>query len=119
MLDTRTKIVNVAEARAALAGRPVVAAYFDPMVAAHTQRLRELRDELGPLAVCICELEDALLPVRARAELAASCADVDVVVMGAPEELGVVHVVDERGADLERRAALMRHVGRRQQAEGE
>jgi hypothetical protein len=108
------KIVDAGAAR--LAGRAVVAAYFDPMVASHTQRLRELREELGPLAVCVCELDDALLPARARAELAAACADVEVVVIGAPEELGAGRIVDERAADLERRAALMRHVGERQQA---
>ena len=103
-MDTRTKIVD--DARGPLA----VAAYFDPMVAAHTDRLRELASEHGPLTVCVCDPADALLPARARAELAAACRDVERVVIGEQALAGFDRVIDERTGDAERRAALMRHV---------
>jgi len=110
MLDTRTKIV----AAERLAGRTVVAAYFDPVVATHAQRFHELAMEHGPLAVCVCDPPNPLLPVRARAELAAALRDVEVVVMGEAALAQAVAIIDERPADLARRAALMAHVRSRQ-----
>lgn len=114
MLDTRTKIVHTDEAHRLLAGKPVVAAYFDPMVASHTARLRELALAHGPLTVCICEPPDPLLPAAARAELAAACRSVSHVVIGEDALAFAGEVIDERKADLDRRAALMRHVHSRQ-----
>lgn len=114
MLDSRSKIVSAASARTLLAGRAVVAAYFDPMVATHTDRLRELASQHGSLAVCICNPPDALLSARARAELAAACRDVDLVVIGEEALPAAASVIDERQADLDRRAALVRHVHSRQ-----
>ena len=110
MLDTRTKIVSPER----VAGRTLVAAYFDPMVATHTQRFQELAVQHGPLAVCICEPPGALLPAQARAELAASLRAVELVTIGEAALAQAVAIIDERPADLERREALMRHVHSRQ-----
>jgi len=114
MLDTRTKIVPAEAARARLNGRPLVAAYFDPLVASHTDRFRELAQRHGPLAVCICTPPDPLLPAQARAELAAACRDIEMVVIGEQFLSQTTEVIDERPGDLERRAALMQHVRSRQ-----
>jgi hypothetical protein len=110
MLDTRTKIV----AAERVAGRTVVAVYFDPVVAPHAQRLQELAKEHGPLAVCVCDPPKPLLPARARAELAAALRDVELVVVGDAALSQAVAIIDERPADLARRAALMAHVRSRQ-----
>ena len=110
MLDTRTKIVSPER----LAGRTVVAAYFDPMVASHTERFHALAEQHGPLAVCICDPPDPLLPAQARAELAAACRAVELVVVGEAALSQAVEIIDERPGDLQRRADLMRHVHGRQ-----
>lgn len=110
MLDTRTKIVKAEEVPARL----VVAAYFDPMVASHAQRFRELAEQHGPLAVCICDPPDPLLPAQARAELAAALRDVEVVFIGVAALSRATAIIDERPGDLDRRAALMLHVHSRQ-----
>ena len=114
MLDTRTKIVPAEAAVARLAGRPLVAAYFDPLVASQTDRFRELAEKHGPLAICICDPADPLLPAQARAELAAACRDVEMVVIGESFLSQSTKVIDERPGDLERRAALMNLVRSRQ-----
>jgi len=110
MLDTRTKIV----AAERLAGRTVVAAYFDPLVATHTQRFQELAKQHGPLAVCICDPPEPLLSAQARAELAAACRDVEIVAVGEQALSQAAAIIDERPGDLDRRAVLMRHVHIRQ-----
>jgi hypothetical protein len=114
MLDTRTKIVPAEAALARLAGRPVVAAYFDPLVYSHSERFRELAEKHGPLTVCICDPADPLLPAQARAELAAACRDVEMVIIGEAFLAQSAEVIDERPGDLDRRAALMKHVHSRQ-----
>ncbi|MBI2685801.1 MAG: hypothetical protein HYX27_05765 [Acidobacteria bacterium] len=114
MLDTRSKIVSAETARERLAGRPLVVAYFDPMVASHTRRLHELACQLGRLAICICDPPDPLLPARARAELAAACRDVEFVFLGEGALPHASSIIDEREGDLERRGALMRLVRSRQ-----
>ncbi|MBL8238856.1 MAG: hypothetical protein JNM66_15650 [Bryobacterales bacterium] len=110
MLDTRTKIVSPDQ----VAGRTIVAAYFDPMVATHTQRYRELANIHGPLAICICDPPGALLPAQARAELAASLRSVELVVIGEAALARAAAIIDERPADLDRRQALIHHVHSRQ-----
>jgi hypothetical protein len=112
MLDTRTKIV----APERVAGRTLVAAYVDPLVATHAQRFQELADEHGPLALCLCDPPNPLLPARARAELAAALRHVEFVVIGDAALAQAPSVIDERPADLARRAALMAHVRNRQNA---
>lgn len=112
MLDTRTKIVTGER----LAGRTVVAAYFDPMAFSHTQRFQELAAQHGPLAVCLCDPPDPLLPAEARAQLVAACRDVELVVIGEANLSQAAQIIDERAADLTRRAELMEHVYSRQDA---
>lgn len=110
MLDTRTKILPAEETPTRLAGRPLVAAYLDPLLATHTASLRKLAEKHGPLAVCICDPPDPLLPAQSRAELAAACRDVELVVIGEDFLSQATEIIDERPGDLERRAALIEHV---------
>lgn len=107
-MDTRTKILDTAT------GKMVVAGYFDPVVATHTARLRELAAQFGPLTVCVCEPPQPLLPPRARAELVAALRDVERVVIGDSALSGFARVVDEREGDAARRDELMRRVYARQ-----
>ncbi|MGC8795207.1 MAG: hypothetical protein ACP5U2_17650 [Bryobacteraceae bacterium] len=117
-MDTRTKILSpegLAAWRAA--GRvKVVTGYFDPLLASHARRLAELRLGGETLVVVVRDLDDALLPLAARAELVAALGVVDWVV---PAPSGVeaiiarlrpAEVVNEEEADLARRNELIRHV---------
>ena len=115
-MDTRSKIIGLAEA-AALPARAVVSGHFDPMTAAHLARLREIAPE-GGLTLLVTSLPDPLLPLRARAELMAGLAMTQAVVEldgPAPASLGGLPVIHEEQNDLERREALMRHVLERQE----
>jgi hypothetical protein len=114
MLDTRTKIVPVEMALARLGSRPLIAVYIDPLVASHTQRFQDLAERHGPLALCVCDPPHPLLPAQDRAELAAACRDVELVVIGEEALAQATAIIDEREGDLERRAALIRHVHSRQ-----
>lgn len=116
MIDTRTKIVPDAEARARVKGQTVVAAWFDPFTSTHARRLRELALTYGPLTVCICDPAQPLLPARARAELAAACRSVGSVVIGEGHLAEAAGLIDERAADSARRDALILHVRQRQKA---
>jgi bifunctional ADP-heptose synthase (sugar kinase/adenylyltransferase) len=79
-VDTRTKIVPAAEAvRLAAAGVTIVSGYFDPLLAEHAERLRQLKQGGTPLLVAIAEPSYPILPVRARAELLAGLEVVDYV----------------------------------------
>jgi hypothetical protein len=80
-VDTRTKIVPLAEAqRIAARGATVVSGYFDPLLASHAERLQNLKREDTPLLVLIADPGNPILPARARAELVAGLAVVDHVV---------------------------------------
>lgn len=124
-MDTRTKILPWADARPLLqaAGAPLVTGLFDPLTSAHAARLAELAKTHGPLFVLVTEGEDAILPVSARAELAASLACVRCVVAPPPEGESAVleslppsRLIREEAADAERRAQLTRHVHARHAA---
>jgi bifunctional ADP-heptose synthase (sugar kinase/adenylyltransferase) len=83
-VDTRTKIISAAEAaRVAASGAIVVTGYFDPLLAAHAERLAGLKRAGLPLLAAIAEPENPILPARARAELVAGLAVVDYVVESA------------------------------------
>jgi bifunctional ADP-heptose synthase (sugar kinase/adenylyltransferase) len=83
-VDTRTKIVSAAEAvRIAASGAIVVTGYFDPLLAAHAERLAGLKREGLALMAAIADPENPILPTRARAELVAGLAVVDYVVESA------------------------------------
>lgn len=110
-MDTRTKIVPAAEAaRLAAAGVTVVSGYFDPLLAAHAERLQQLK---RPLLVAIAEPVDPILPARARAELVAGLAVVDYVA----ESLDGLAPQTRLEAEDERRLQdLIAHVHARQGA---
>jgi predicted secreted protein len=123
-VDTRTKIVDRAGAeRSAAAGQPltVVTGYFDPLTAAHAERLGALAGAGRPLLVVVRTPEEPLLAARARAELVAALAAVRHVVVEEGdcawvERLPAARLVREEDADLERRRALVARVRRRQAA---
>jgi bifunctional ADP-heptose synthase (sugar kinase/adenylyltransferase) len=83
-VENRTKIISGAEAvRIAASGAIVVTGYFDPLLAAHAERLAGLKRAGLPLLAAIVEPENPILPARARAELVAGLAVVDYVVESA------------------------------------
>lgn len=97
----------------AASGRTVVCGYFDPLTAAHAERLNELARG-GRLLVLVDDPPDPLMPAGARLELVAA---LDMVEAAAGlSEVGQLppHAVDERAADLARRGALMAHIRARQ-----
>jgi bifunctional ADP-heptose synthase (sugar kinase/adenylyltransferase) len=119
-VDTRTKILD-AEAAIAAAGEArragktvkLVAGAFDPLLAAHARRLREIAQEGAVLFAAIREPAAPLLPAQARAELVAAMGVVDYVVLGdAP--LRPDEVYREESADAGRTRDLIRNVQKRQ-----
>jgi bifunctional ADP-heptose synthase (sugar kinase/adenylyltransferase) len=119
-VDTRTKILDAEAAIAAAgaarrAGKTVklVAGTFDPLLATHARRLREIAGEGAVLFAAIREPEAPLLAAQARAELVAALGVVDYVVLGdvplRPDE-----VYREESADFERTRDLIRNVQKRQ-----
>lgn len=84
-MDTRSKIASTAEALARFQALPapirLVAGHFDPLLAAHAARLRELHPEPGSLAVLLLDPPDPIYPARARAELLAALRSVDLVLL--------------------------------------
>ena len=115
-MDTRTKILDSAAARKiAEVGATVVSGYFDPLVSSHAKRLAELKRDGAKLLVIIATPENAILPVRARAELVASLASVDYVTETCDGLTPQVRLEQEDEARLE---ALIEHVHARQRAVG-
>lgn len=119
-MDTRTKILSVDEACERLAGRDLTLAvgYFDVLRSAH---IRDLANPSGVLLVAVRTCPDAILPDRARAELAAALRMVDYVVIvddrGLNRLVTSLHACEIRrleNADFERAAELKQHVERRQ-----
>jgi hypothetical protein len=82
-LDTRTKIVEFEQALAAArAPRGVaVTGHFDPVTSEHARRLREIKANTGceHLTVFVTDPDDPVLPARARCEVLAGMAAVDLV----------------------------------------
>jgi bifunctional ADP-heptose synthase (sugar kinase/adenylyltransferase) len=112
-VDTRTKIISPQQAlRLAEAGATVVSGYFDPLLAAHAQRLQESKGA-APLLVLIGTPPDPILPVRARAELVAALAAVDYVAEWTPDIAPHVRLEQEDAQRLDR---LIEHVHQRQAA---
>jgi hypothetical protein len=113
-VDTRTKIVSTDEAvRASQGGALIVSGYFDPMTAAHAERLEALKQSNQRLLVLIATPDDPILPARARAELIAALRIVDHVAEYTEEIVPHVRLEQE---DRERRERLIEHVHARQQA---
>jgi hypothetical protein len=113
-LDTRTKIIDAAQAaRIAQSGATVVSGYFDPVTAPHADRLAGLKQADTPLLVLIATPPDAILPALARAQLVAGLSVVDYV-CGAPGGLApAVHLEEEHAGLLTK---LIDHVHARQRA---
>lgn len=90
-MDTRNKIVDAAQFarqidlwRAASIPVAIASGNFDPLLAAHARLAADARPAGGCLAVIITQPADAILDPRARAELAAALASVDLVTIGQP-----------------------------------
>jgi len=102
------------EARKLTEGQPTrwVAGDFDPLLAAHSRRLRELAEPGRLLVVAVNDPARPLLPRRARAELVAALAMVDYVVPdgggGSFEQLNDTSVTEQ----------LIAHIARRHSQEG-
>lgn len=115
-MDTRTKIVSAAKAGSiAASGATVVTGYFDPLLAAHAERLSALKRAGLPLLVAVADPENPILPARARAELLAGLAVVDYVAEsmdGLPA--GFLPNFRLEREDEARREALIEHVHGRQ-----
>jgi len=111
-LDTRTKIVSIDEARKLTDGKPTrwLAGDFDPLLAPHIRRLRELAAPGRLLVVGLNEPARPLLPRRARAELVAALAMVDYVVpdaaAGSFEQLNDASVTEQLVAHVVQRHAM-------------
>jgi bifunctional ADP-heptose synthase (sugar kinase/adenylyltransferase) len=90
-MDTRDKIISL-ETALGMNGRrlAVAAGAFDVLQAGHARALGSLRAEGRDLLVVVwadAGLERAILPERARAQLAAALGVVDYVVIGGGAEL--------------------------------
>jgi bifunctional ADP-heptose synthase (sugar kinase/adenylyltransferase) len=115
-VDTRTKIIDAAEARRiAAAGAISVSGYFDPLVSSHAKRLAELKIGGAKLLVVIATPTNAILPARARAELVAALAVVDYVTETDGNLTPQIRLEHEDEARLD---ALIEHVHARQRAAG-
>jgi len=113
-LDTRTKIVDAAQAvHLANGGATVVSGYFDPMFASHAERLASLKRDGEPLLVLISTPPDPILPAAARAQLVAGLSVVDYV-CDTPNDLAPQIALEDEHAQL--LARLIEHVQARQRA---
>lgn len=110
-MDTRIKIISFDDALAISQSQPVrwVTGHFDPLLAEHARRMREFVLPGHALIAVVTNPAEPLLDQRARAELVASLADVDYVVMrnGPPSDQPddsaitqqfIAHVLSRHGA---------------------
>lgn len=123
-MDTRTKIVSreaafetARQARAAGKRVKLVLGYFDPLLAGHARRLREIGAPASVLIAAIREPERPILAARARAELVAALAVVDCVILAEAsasddflEDLCPDEIYREESADERRTRDLILHV---------
>jgi hypothetical protein len=116
-MDTRQKIIDASQAaRIAATGATVVSGYFDPLIAAHAERLASLKTAAlntdgDVLLVLIATPDNAILPAAARAELVAGLRAVDYVSEPAEGLVAHIHLEQE---DTDRYRALLEHVHARQ-----
>lgn len=122
-MDTRDKILTPAGALALPRPLVVVKGYFDLLRAAHARELGEIRrrTSAATLLVVVLPLDHSVLPLAARAELAAALRMVDYVLPGDCEDLDRLvsslhpaEIVSLEAADLCRARQLIEHVHRRQ-----
>ncbi len=88
IVDTRRKIIKSSGGAAVvpklLAEQPgikLVRGTFDPLLAAHVARLKEIAGPTGRLVIILSSPENPLLSAAARAELVAALAAVELVVL--------------------------------------
>jgi glycerol-3-phosphate cytidylyltransferase-like family protein len=90
-VDTRSKILSVAAARALQPARPLAmaAGYFDVLRASHTRELLAARERSGAatLMAVVMPRQGEWLSQSARAELAAALRMVDYAVLAAESDL--------------------------------
>jgi len=123
-LDTRIKILDWPSAEKRLrdvsaneGGWKVVTGHFDPLLAGHVRRLREIYGNGRRILVIVTDPGDPVLPAGDRAVLVAALAVVDAVVV-APErgldevlaQLPEEAVVREESADRRRSAEFVADV---------
>ena len=113
-MDTREKIVSAGLVLRLNRPARLIVGFFDPMHAAEVRRLSELCTPDRLNIVVVDDPPDPLMPLRARAELAAALGFIDYVVEGGLPEIPAAEVRDERPAQLERRRVLLDQVVRRQ-----
>lgn len=121
-MDTRSKILSMDDALELRETVRAVVGYFDPLLAAHVRRLKELATSGTRLMAIVVNPAAPLLNLRARAELAAGLSMIDFVV---PVEgdvemflarLAPVEIVRDEKDDELRTAQLIEHVQRRYDA---
>jgi len=121
-MDTRQKILRpeqLGSLRRAGARLKVVTGCFDPLLAWHARRLKELRQPGELLLVVVTDPPDPILPATARAELVAALDVVDAVVIagenlaGLLEALAPDELIREEAAERVRRDELIRLVASR------
>jgi len=109
-LDTRSKIIS-SEYATGLAVATLVLGYFDPVLAAHVERLQALG---GPVTVSLLDPPEEILPARARAELVASLACVERVIVGdARAIVQAERIADLTVEDLSTRQSLIERIRQR------
>lgn len=86
-MDTRKKILSLADGIPAGTGATLVIGYFDVLRREH---VRTLEQAGHPLIAVVLEKMDAVLPLRARAELAAGLSAVNQVVTAAESEVNSI-----------------------------
>jgi len=123
-LDTRTKILTPGEAPCD-AAQPlvVVTGYFDVLRAEHARELANIRQASGAktLAALVLPLTGELMPIAARARMAAALRMVDYVITAENGEVdrliaacSAAAVVRFESTDARLRTQLIEHAQRRQ-----
>ena len=113
-MDTRTKIISGPEL-AQFAGT-IVSGHFDPITAAHAERLQDLKQAGKKLLVVVTEPPDPILPALARAQLVAGLRVVDHVAVAVDADGAPRADVRLEMEDAERLKKLIAHVDSRQRA---
>ena len=107
-MNTRSKIL----ASAALIDQPaiLVIGTFDPLLAAHAERLAELAQPGAKLVVAVADSPNALLPLEARREMVAALRVVDFVVPLEPAASSWAAIHDDTALHLRLAAEFRQHV---------
>jgi hypothetical protein len=118
-LDTRDKIVSVAQLRERLNDGAwlAVAGTFDPLTLSHAERMAELSAGGKSVLAVVQAGTNCLLPVEARAVLVAALKSVRLVVVAKADALAglpQLEIVKDEEGERQRSLAFVDHVRRRQ-----